>query len=119
MRDIETLFERRKKVEEYVLGIIRTSTRGIDSLHTSFATSLPFLDELELDHVKSWTCWMDGRDPLVRSLRYTAELLALGRWLKEVHRQSSDATPSTKDVQKYMGAWAGGIDSKSTWHFIS
>jgi hypothetical protein len=118
IRDIKALFDRRKKVEEYVVSVIRVSTKGIDSLRTSFATSLPFLDELELDHVESWKSWMDGRDALGRSLRYTAELLALGRWLKEVHRQSSDATSSMKDMSKYMGAWVGGIDSKATWHFM-
>lgn len=115
--DIEHLFRRRAELETYLLKVVSKCSRGVDTLRREFGTSLPFQDNLDMEQVRSWKNWMDGRDALGRTLRYTCELMAIAQWLKELHRQKSNE-PSASN-KRFIGAWVGGIENEEMWAFMT
>jgi hypothetical protein len=116
--NISKLLDRRTDAEILFADTLQMNSPCVDVLREEFGTSLPFLDNLEMDEVHTWKCWMDGRDAIGRTLRYVAEVFAMVHWLKEVKRQGEGASPSVTSPDKFMGVWVGDVCTEEAWTFL-
>ncbi|KAG8823760.1 hypothetical protein FRC19_003191 [Serendipita sp. 401] len=116
---IKLLLDRREKAETFLWtnGLL-ADPENVVALHTTYASSLPFFDNFDIQQVASWNSEMDGAATIGETLRYVSEVLAIGRWLVEVRRQKTSPRPSSSPPKRYMGVWAGSIASAEDWTFI-
>ena len=119
IQKIEELLSHRSIVEKHLLLLLVDQQWDCTgALHEHFGPALPFFDELEIEVVKGWATWVDGRDAIGRTLRYICESLAIARWIHEVARQAQGGKRPTESGTKYMGVWIGSVNSKEAWEFL-
>ena len=122
-RRVALLFSRREIHEQETVRLMEAIKLDwkmdwfTDSGSRQASYDMPYYDPLEWSDVLNWRTWIDGRDKLGYTLRYTAEVKAFNRWLAFMNdcatsRNSRGYPPPSPNL---MGVWASTVSRTEDW----